>query len=246
MNIEKRIHRRVGEALKRFSLIEEGDKVLIGVSGGKDSTSLVKILSEKQKYFPFRFEILAAHVVTDLFAKDEALERRVDELFETLSVQWTRKYVSVTGRDEGKKISCFYCAMQRRTAMVRLAQETGCNKIAYGHHLDDIVETLLMNMFYKAEISTMPVKLELDNHALTIIRPFCLTKESEIRRYASRMGLTSIDGPPCPYGVDGRRARVKALIKSLSSEYSEIRNNLFASLGRVKNGYLYEKLREDE
>jgi tRNA(Ile)-lysidine synthase TilS/MesJ len=237
----------VGEAVRRFRLIEEGDKILVGVSGGKDSTSLVKILSEKQKYFPFRFEILAAHVVTDIFPRNEELECRIDQFFESVGVPNVRKFVEVFKKEgETRDINCFYCAMQRRTAMVRLAHETGCNKIAYGHHLDDIVETLLMNMFYKAEISTMPARLELDNHDLILIRPFCMTKESEIRTYAERMGLTGIDGPRCPHGKDGRRARIKKLVSELSLEYSEIRNNLFASLSRVKTGYLTEKIRGEE
>ncbi len=247
MNIEKRIHRKVGEAIRRFSMIEEGDRLLVGVSGGKDSTSLLKILTEKQKYFPFEFEIIAAHIVTDLFERDEDMENRMDVFFDSLGVSWLRRFVNVTNaKSNAKKVDCFYCAMQRRTAMVRLAKEKACNKIVYGHHLDDIVETLLMNMFYKAEISTMPARLELDNHDLTIIRPFCLTKESEIKTYASRTGLSTVDGPTCPYGVEGRRARIKKMITELSYEYSEIRNNLFSSLGRVKVGYLLERTRSKE
>ena len=245
MNIEKKLHRRVGEAIRRFRLVEEGDHILVGISGGKDSTSLAKILRDKQKYLPISFDVTAAHIVMDIFPRDDALLERIDTAFSRLDIPLKRRFVSVESRRrKGEKINCFFCAMMRRMAMIRLAKELGCNKIAYGHHMDDIVETLLMNMFYKGEISTMPVRLELDNHNIVIIRPLSLAKESEVRAYAKRCGLEDIDGPPCEFGKDGRRARIKRLIGELSSEYKEIRNNLFTSLGRVKNDYLMVKSKE--
>ena len=232
--------------MRRFRLIEEGDHVLVGVSGGKDSSSLAKILREKQKYFPIPFEMTAAHVVMDLFPRDDGLIERIDTAFSTLDIPLERRFVSVQkSLEHGEKVNCFFCAMHRRMAMIRMAIALGCNKIAYGHHMDDIIETLLMNMFYKGEFSTMPVRLELDNHDIVIVRPLALAKESEVRAYAKRCKIADIDSPPCPYGKDGRRGRIKRLIAELSAEYKEIRNNLFASLGRVKHDYLWVKQKDD-
>ena len=130
--------------------------------------------------------------------------------------------------------------MNRRMAILDFAKGMDCNKVAYGHHLDDIIETLLLNMFYKAEISTMPVRLELDSHDVTLVRPLCLTKESEIRTYARRHCVFE-EAPPCPYGEEGRRARMKKLIQELADEDERVRDNLSACLSRVKLGYLREK-----
>lgn len=243
MNVEKRLHRRVGEAVSRFRLIEEGDHILVGISGGKDSTSLAKILVEKQKYFPVKFQVTAAHIVMDIFPRDDELISRIDDAFDALEIPLERRFVEVKS-DAKERINCFFCAMHRRMAMIRMAKALGCNKIAYGHHMDDVIETLLMNMFYKGEISTMPARLELDNHDIVIVRPLVLAKEHEVRAYAKRCGLSDIDGPPCPYGKDGRRLRIKRLVSELSKEHKEIRNNLFAALGRVKHDYLLEKRKE--
>ncbi len=242
MNIEKKIHRRVGEAIRRFRLIEEGDHILVGISGGKDSMSLAKVLREKQTYFPLKFKVTAAHVVMDIFPRDDALISRIDNAFTDLDIPLERRFVSVKNRlDAGERVNCFFCAMHRRMAMIRMAKALGCKKIAYGHHMDDVIETLLMNMFYKGEISTMPARLELDNHDIVIVRPLVLAKEREVSTYAARCGLSDIDGPACPHGEDGRRVRIKRLITELSREHSGIRNNLFAALGRVKIDYLLEK-----
>jgi tRNA 2-thiocytidine biosynthesis protein TtcA len=144
--------------------------------------------------------------------------------------------------EPGEETSCFFCAMQRRMALLRIAKEHGCGKVAYGHHLDDVIETLLINMLFKAEISTMPVRLELDDHEIVIVRPLARVKEAEIKRYARRFGIEQA-GPACPLGLDGRRQRIKQLIDELAREDPRIRDNLAASLGRIKEGYLVEKTR---
>ena len=244
MNIEKRIHRRVGEALRRFRMLEAGDRVLIGISGGKDSTTLAKVLRDKQRHLPISFELLACHAVTDILPENKEMENALDSLFAKMGIPLERHLVEVmTRRDKGRKMNCFFCAMHRRMAMIRVATRLGCNKIAYGHHLDDIIETLLMNMFYRGEISTMPALLELDRHPITIIRPLCLAKEHEVQCFAERFGLSLLDGPPCPLGADGRRQRIKSLVRDLARRDGKLRNNILASLGRVKSDYLLERRR---
>jgi tRNA 2-thiocytidine biosynthesis protein TtcA len=235
--------RQVGEAIFKHRMIEEGDRILIALSGGKDSVTLAHALSHKKRILPMRFKLTACHIITDMAPRNESQEERLDKFLMELGIELNRRFVPVVERsDSGKKINCFYCAMQRRMAILDVAKTLDCNKVAYGHHLDDIIETLLLNMFYKAEISTMPARLELDSHDIVIVRPLCLTKESETAAYARRFGVVSADSP-CPYGNDGRRAGVKKIIAELSAEDDRVRDNISAALGRVRLGYLREKLR---
>jgi tRNA(Ile)-lysidine synthase TilS/MesJ len=244
MNIEKKIHRKVGEALRKHRMIEDGDRLLIAVSGGLDSCVLARVLKEKQRIFPIHFDLIACHIVTDVAPRDSEKEERLDDFFSSMEIPLERHFVSVIGRlDERRGMNCFFCAMQRRMKILRVALEKTCSKIAYGHHMDDIIETLFLNMFYKAEISTMPARLELDAHDVVLVRPFCLTKKREIAVYAKRFGLTDLE-QACPYGEEGRRERVRRIIEELAGEDERIRDNLSRSLGRVKLDYLQEKLRK--
>jgi tRNA(Ile)-lysidine synthase TilS/MesJ len=227
-------------------MIEDGDQVLIAVSGGVDSSSLAKILAEKRRNLPIGFELTACHVTTDLNPPTESGNAWLDRFFASIDVPLVRRHALVVARlDPTKEMSCFFCSMQRRKALLAVAQEHGCGKIAYGHHLDDIIETLLLNMLYNAEISTMPARLELDDHDVVVVRPLSRVKEHEIKRYAGKFDIVQA-GPVCPFGLDGRRARVKQVIAELARDDGRVRDNLAASLGRVKLGYLLEKLRDPD
>jgi tRNA 2-thiocytidine biosynthesis protein TtcA len=224
-------------------MIDEGDRILIAVSGGIDSTSLAHILWEKSKKIPFQFELEACHVVTDIAPRIAENEARLDDFFSKMGMVLRRESIPVMDRlDPGREMNCFFCAMQRRTRLLALANQHGFTKIAYGHHMDDIIETLLMNMLYKAEISTMPARLELDDHDVVFIRPLSKVSKGEIKLYAADVGIEDLE-QSCTYGANSRRERVRAIIEDLASDDERIRNNLSAALGRVKNDYLLEKLR---
>ncbi|MFO8070733.1 MAG: ATP-binding protein [Polyangia bacterium] len=245
MKVERRVHRRVGVALGRHRMAEQGDRILIAVSGGVDSSVLARVLSEKRASLPVEIELLGCRVVTDLAPFDAEAHRGLERFFRDLGVPLARRDVPVIGRMEGGgDPSCFFCAMQRRRELIRFALESSCNKIAYGHHQDDVIQTLLMNMLYKAEISTMPARMELDDHDLVIVRPLCLVPERDVKLYARKFGIEPAE-PPCPHAEGGRRQRVGRLIDELAREHPRIRDNLSASLGRVRRGYLREKLREN-
>jgi tRNA(Ile)-lysidine synthase TilS/MesJ len=243
MKIERLVHRRVGQALRQHRMIVDGDRILIAASGGVDSSVMAKILAEKQRSLPIEFQLVACQIVTDVVRRSEEGEQRLDHFFADLGLPLTRRHVGVEEHaDPDQPMSCFLCAMFRRQALLAFAREQGCSKIAFGHHLDDIIETLLLNMAYKAEISTMPALLELDDHELAFIRPLSQTKESEVKRYAARFEIAPA-APLCPNALGGQRQRVKRLIADLSREDERVRDNLAASLGRVKADYLVEKLR---
>ncbi len=246
MKIERLIHRRAGAAIRNHRMLEEGDRVLIAVSGGVDSSVLARVLSEKRGNLPVKFELLGCHIETDLFGMVDGGNEWLDRFFSEIDVPLIRKSVPVLGRlKEGRSMNCFFCAMQRRKALLAVALENRCTKIAYGHHMDDVIETLLMNMLYNAKIATMPVRLELDDYDIVFVRPLCKVREAEVKRYAVRMEISSV-AQDCPHAVDGRRAKVKDIVSQLARDDERIRDNLAASLGRVRTGYLTEKTRKSD
>jgi tRNA(Ile)-lysidine synthase TilS/MesJ len=224
-------------------MIEPGDRVLIAVSGGADSSAMASILAQKRRVLPVRFELTGCHIVTDLFPRNEEGEAWLDAFFSRLDVPLVRVFVEARRHlPDGKAVSCFFCAMQRRRALIAEAEARGFTKLAFGHHLDDIIETLLLNMIHGGAIAAMPVRLELDDHPLTIVRPLCRVKESEIKELARAAGIVSAE-QRCGLGLDGRRARVKRAIADLAAGDDRVRDNLLASLGRVRGDYLVERLR---
>lgn len=244
MKVERLIHRRVGAALRRHRMIEDGDRVLIAVSGGVDSSVLARVLAEKRGRLPVAFDLLGVHVATDLLPPCPEGEERLDRFFEELGLPLIRRRVAVLGRLQpgGRGFNCFFCAMQRRQAVLAAAREHRCNKVAYGHHLDDVIETLLLNLFHNAEISTMPARLELDGHEQVIVRPLCRCAEADIKAYAARFGIADAFGP-CPHGQDGQRRVMKDLVSRVAAMNPRARDNALAALERVKTDYLLEKNR---
>jgi tRNA 2-thiocytidine biosynthesis protein TtcA len=243
LDLEGRIRRKVGAALRVHRMIEPGDRVLVAVSGGADSTAMARIHADKRRTLPVRFELIGCHVVTDLFPRNEAGEAWLDAYFAELDVPLARVFVEARRHlPPGKPLSCFFCAMQRRRTLIAEAVARGCAKLAFGHHLDDIIETLLLNMIHGGAIAAMPARLELDDHPVTIVRPLCRVKEAEIKAFASGIGVVPAE-QRCGLGLDGRRARVKRAISDLAAGDDRVRDNLLASLGRVRGDYLVERLR---
>ncbi|MGO8692387.1 MAG: tRNA 2-thiocytidine biosynthesis TtcA family protein [Rectinemataceae bacterium] len=223
-------------AIRRYSMIEEGDRILIAVSGGKDSTSLAYDLAMKRRWWPARYEIRAVHIATDFCSccKKSALV----ESLESWDVPYVSLDVPVIGRlAEGRKMNCWWCSTQRRTELIRYALSEGFTKIALGHHLDDMVETLLMNMLYKGEISGMAPVVRYSKYPLSIVRPLALCEERQIIAFAEEKGFRSAVCT-CPYGLDSKRREVRAKIRELTDGSSGRKRNLFASMSHVNPEYL--------
>jgi tRNA 2-thiocytidine biosynthesis protein TtcA len=223
-------------ALRRYEMIEAGDRILIGTSGGKDSTALAYDLAMKRRWWPVPYEIRALHIETDVGERHDF--RGLDALIAGWGIPLERVTVPVVGRlKSGESMNCYWCSTQRRTELIRYAMANGFNKIALGHHLDDIVETLLMNMLHKGELSTMPPVVRYAKYPLTVIRPLALCEERQVVAFAEEKGFR---GLTCTCGFDGasRRKEVRAKLAALTGGSSALKRNLFSSMSNVKPDYL--------
>ena len=239
---EKEIRSLMGKAIHRYGLIQDGDRILVGVSGGKDSLTLLTLLSERAKRVPIHYELLAVHV--DLGIDPIGVDM-VKEFFEARKIAYhiepTRIAELATG-PENRENPCFLCSWERRKRIFSLAQRFGCNKVAFGHHKDDIIETLLLNIFYSAEISTMLPIQPLFNGKITLIRPLALLEERKIERFAKEMGLPYFPCG-CPASERSKRKRVKKLISELEKENRRVKGNIFRALSNIKMDYMLSKER---
>jgi tRNA 2-thiocytidine biosynthesis protein TtcA len=233
---QKEIRSLMGKAIHRFGMIQDGDRVLVGVSGGKDSLTMLTLLQERAKRVPIRYELIPAHI--DLgFSPErrEALKRFFEETglsYHIIDTQIGR----LAHSPENRENPCFLCAWERRKLIFSLAHRLKCNKIAFGHHKDDIIETLLLNMFYSGEISTMLPVQAMFKGKMTIIRPMALIEEKKIERFAREVGLPY--GPSgCPSSGKTKRKEVKDVIESLERKNRRIKGNIFRSLSNIRWEY---------
>lgn len=220
-------------------LIAEGDRILIAVSGGKDSTVLAWALSSVRPALKTVYELAALHLSTDFCAccKKAALSGRLAEW----GIPFTDRFVPVIGRlKEGEKMNCYWCSTQRRTELLKYAVENGFNKIALGHHLDDIIETFFMNLTAKGELSAMPVILKYRKYPVTLIRPLARLEERQIIACAEERGILKA-ACTCPYGLNSARREVRSRIAGFTANSGAIKRRIFKALGSDKIDLLTEE-----
>ena len=237
----KRVEEKVKRAIFDYGLIQTGDRVLIGLSGGKDSLALVELLGRRSKIFNPRFEVVVAHVIM----RNIPYHSDLDYLRQQVEAQGLPFIVEETAFDpstDRRKSPCFLCSWMRRKALFEIAKREGCGKLALGHHQDDILETLLMNMIHQGAFGTMPPRLQMDKFAMEIIRPLCLVTEQELRRVAAARGYRQ-QLKRCPYETASNRAEMKGLLARMEAISSDARHSLWSSMTHVQTDYLPHKLR---
>jgi len=227
----------MGKAIHRYGLIQDGDRIIVGVSGGKDSLTLLHLLQERRKRVPIDYELVPVHI--DLGFDSERAEI-LKNFFEAQGLPYHIEFTDIGKRansPENRENPCFLCSWERRKRIFHLAHRLQCNKIALGHHKDDIIETLLLNIFYSAEISTMLPVQTLFKGKITLIRPLALIEEKKIERFAREMGLPF--GPSgCPSSGKTKRKEVKELIEALERKNRKVKGNIFRSLSNIKLDYM--------
>jgi tRNA 2-thiocytidine biosynthesis protein TtcA len=242
-DLETRIAKKVTKAITEHHLIEHGDRVMVGLSGGKDSWALIQILDVLQKRAPIDFSVVAVNIDSGY----EGYEHH--KLTETCKARGWELHVEHTNIGETieeildvDKTPCSLCARLRRGALYRLADQVGATKIALGHHADDFIETLLLNVFFQGSLKAMPARLVSDNGRYVVIRPLVYVLESEARTYCKESELPII-GCCCPACGDLslQRQRVKRLIAQLEVEHPEIKNSMLRALGNVASRHLLDR-----
>ena len=238
--LEKRLKERFIKAMATYHLIEDDDHILVGLSGGKDSLLLTELLAKRAKIDHPRFEVEALHVRMENihYETDTSyLQQFCEDLGIRLHLRTTSfnldQLENLDNLDRQRlrrqKQPCFLCSWQRRKELFNLAQQLGCNKIALGHHQDDLIHTALMNITFQGRFDTMPASLKMRKMPLTIIRPLCMIEEADIKVYAEMQGYQK-QAKLCPYETDSHRTDIKRLFDQMEQINPEARFSIWRAL----------------
>ncbi len=237
INLEKKLMTKINKTIQKYKLLEDGDKVLVGLSGGKDSLVLLKSLAWKKKHSQINFTVTAIYIdilnipynaniqYLSTFCNENEIEFIHEKVLDDVDLK------------SSSKNPCFLCSWDRRKHLFSIAKKGSYQKLALGHHLDDAVETLLMNMMYQANISALPPTLSMFNGNLTIIRPLIETKESLIIDYAASQNFLPMI-KTCPFEKKSSREFVRGLLKQMDENYDRSKNNIYISMTHIEKEYL--------
>lgn len=237
-----RVAKKAAQASIDFSLIEEGDRIMVGLSGGKDSWALMQVLDVLRRRAPIDFTVVAVNVNSGYtnFRHDLVTNACAERGWEC-RVEHTNIGATIDDILDDDETPCSLCARLRRGVLYRIATEVGATKIALGHHLDDFIETVLLNLFFQGSLKAMPARLVSNNKKHVVIRPLVYVTEAEARTYAQESGLPII-GCCCPACGDLslKRQRLKRLIAELEIEHPDIKNSMITALGNVAPRHLLD------
>ena len=233
----KSLNRDIGKAIYQYDMISNGDRVLVGVSGGKDSLALMWSLTERLSRIPISYELFGAYIDPGFeggFA--DSLYSWTEDIGVQLRVEYTNNGV-LAHSSNNLENPCFLCSRLRRKKIFEIAEELNCNKIALGHHKDDIIETFFLNICYTGVMGTMCPVQPLFKGRFTIIRPLAFVDEDRIKRFAHERKFPEFNNP-CPYAKVSKRKEIKIFLNHLYNCNQKIKKNIFRSLSNVNYEYL--------
>ncbi len=240
MSLDRRLERfakSVGRGIKRFDMIGPGDKVLIGVSGGKDSLAMSLALVERKKWVPVEYELFAMQIEWLEYPLNGEEKSRIDDFYAGLRIPLKRVQASIHPPSFKKAFSCYTCSRNRKRILFDEAARVGATKIALGHHMDDIAATTLLNVLYRGEFSTMMPVQEFFGGKLLLIRPMCEVREAEVQKISRRLDLPTVPAR-CPNAEKNVRVFIRSLLAQASRVNPHAVPNLYAAAWNVNTDYL--------
>ncbi|MBL8333460.1 MAG: tRNA 2-thiocytidine(32) synthetase TtcA [Rubrivivax sp.] len=240
--LSKRLHRQVGQAIGDFNMIEAGDKVMVCLSGGKDSYSLLDILLSLRERAPIHFDIVAVNLDQKQpgFPAD-VLPAYLQRLGVPFHIEEQDTYSVVKKHIPEGKTMCSLCSRLRRGILYRVAGEVGATKIALGHHRDDMVVTLLMNMFFGSRMKGMPPKLVSDDGRHVVIRPLAYVAETDLERWAAHRAFPIIPCTLCGSQDNLQRVQIKAMIRDWERRFPGRIDNMFTAMGNIVPSHMMDR-----
>ena len=233
----KKLNRNLGKVLHKYDMIQDGERIAVGISGGKDSLTLLWLLSERRARIPISYEIFAFYV-------DPGFEGGFGDALRSFCLSLDIDLMVLTSNcgvvahsSENKENPCFLCSRIRRQRLFEAAEQSGCRKLALGHNKDDIIETLFLNICYGGEISTMRPCQTFFNGSFTVIRPLAFCDETTIIRFAEEVKLPIFENP-CPSAKVSKRREIKTLLQQLYHSNAKIKGNIFRAMHNVRREYL--------
>ncbi len=237
------------QAIDKYDLIEQGDKILVGLSGGKDSIALLYALSHLQHFYPIPFSVYAVTVDMGFPSYNTTMLQTICEQLQVEFIQVKTEIAGIVFEQRKEAHPCALCAKLRRGALLQEAQRFGCNKIAYGHHKDDVIETMMMSLFFEGRFSSFGPYTYFPDQQIAVIRPLIYVSENEIIGFMNQQKLIPMKNP-CPADHHTKREEMKQLIKQLNSYYPDIKKRLFTAVEHSKiddwNMDIMQKYRGDE
>lgn len=232
-----RLNRKIGQAMHDYSMFSDGDNVLVAISGGVDSLVLSGVLSIWQKKAPIRFNLTAHHIDHGFWRRQDAESAPSITIGRQLQTFGFTMEITAERQISEESRTCFLCARNRRNQIFDLARERGYNKIALGHHKDDLIETFFLNAIYSGNISTMLPRQDLFDNTLAIVRPMAYLEKSEVQQLADDLQLQPVKNF-CPLSEDTKREKIRGMLQRLYADEPTAKKSVFAALSNVRREYM--------
>lgn len=232
------IQKKISKTIFKNNLIQAGDKILVGLSGGKDSLILLDALASRRRALPFDYTLAAAHISSthNIYEADIDFMKKICEFY---NIEFFLETITLDFKKDDKLSPCFICSWNRRTELYKLTTRKGFNKLAFGHHMNDAVETLLMNMAFNGEISSIPYKVSMFQEKFEIIRPLLEIEESLLIEYSELKNFNK-EIKSCNYSTISSRESIRQIINELSKINKDVFKNIFRSMNKIRPDYLPE------